>query len=337
MKGSYYIPVMLLLAASTVLAGKDKIVVAHRGASAYLPEHTLASKAMAFAMGVDYIEEDVVMTKDGRAVVLHDIHIDTVTDVGSKFPNRARKDGRYYAIDFTLEELQTLKVHERMDLDKRAAVYPQRFPLGSSHFKIHTLEEEIEMIQGLNESMKRSVGIYTEIKKPHWHRQEGSDISQRVIDILHGYGYRDKESKCYLQCFDAAELERIRNELKCKLKLVQLLAENSWEESLSDYDWLKTSEGLEKVASYADGLGPWIGQIVTGRDEKGDLKMSSLVRDAQAFGLEVHPYTFRKDDLPIWANDFDDLLRLFLFEIGVDGVFTDFPDHAVKLLRASGY
>ena len=126
------------------MAANERIVIAHRGASGYLPEHTLAAKALAHAMGADYIEQDVVLTKDGVAVVLHDIHLDTVTNVSTVYPGRAREDGRYYALDFTLNEVKRLTVNERIDLKTRKPVYHRRFPVGKSHFQVPTLAEEIE-------------------------------------------------------------------------------------------------------------------------------------------------------------------------------------------------
>lgn len=128
----------------------EKIVIAHRGASGYLPEHTLPAKAMAYAQGADYLEQDLVMTKDDHLVVLHDHYLDRVTDVADRFPDRARKDGRYYAIDFTLDEIKSLKFTEGFDIEngKKVQTYPGRFPMGKSDFRVHTFEEEIEFVQG---------------------------------------------------------------------------------------------------------------------------------------------------------------------------------------------
>src|SRR5690606_13931698 len=123
-------------------------------------------------------------TKDDVPVVLHDIHIDTVTDVADTFPRRKRKDGRFYAIDFTLAELMHLRVTERFHPKTRKSVYPQRFPTWQSRFQIATLAEEIEMIQGLNHTMGRDVGLYVEIKNPAWHQTEGKDITKIVHDTL---------------------------------------------------------------------------------------------------------------------------------------------------------
>ena len=140
----------------------QKVVVAHRGASGYLPEHTLEAKAMAYAMGADYIEQDVVMTKDDELIVIHDITLDRTTDVAVKFPGRARADGRHYAIDFTLAEIRTLALSEGAYLvnGERQQGYKSRFPMGKSNFRIATLAEEIELIQGLNVSTGKDIGIY---------------------------------------------------------------------------------------------------------------------------------------------------------------------------------
>ena len=110
------------------------IVIAHRGASGYLPEHKLEAKALAFAMKADYLEQDCVLTADDVPVVLHDIQLDTVSDVARRFPRRRRDDGRFYAVDFTLDEIRSLRVTERFDRETGEAVYPQRFPLWQGDF-----------------------------------------------------------------------------------------------------------------------------------------------------------------------------------------------------------
>ena len=138
------------------------LVIAHRGASGYLPEHTLAAKAMAHGQGADYIEQDLVLSKDDVPVVLHDVHIDTVTDVAKVFPARKRADGRYYALDFTVAELKRLRVSERFNAKTGARVFPGRFPAGLAEFRISTLEEELQLIQGLNQCTGRVAGIYPE-------------------------------------------------------------------------------------------------------------------------------------------------------------------------------
>ena len=136
----------LLLPLSASAADYRPEVTAHRGASGYLPEHTLPAKAMAYAMGVDYVEQDVVMTKDGKLMVMHDILVDTTTDVAKKFPDRHRKDGRYYSSDFTYDELRSLRVTERFDPKTGKAVFAGRFPDSPIAYQIPSLEEEFYQV-----------------------------------------------------------------------------------------------------------------------------------------------------------------------------------------------
>lgn len=308
----------------------EPLVIAHRGASGYLPEHTLAAKALAHGMGADYIEQDVVLTRDGVPIVLHDIHLDTTTDVEQRFPDRARDDGRYYAIDFTLDEIRQLRVHERSERDTgggEVAVFPDRFPLGPGSFTVPTLAEEIDLIAGLDRSRDRRTGLYIELKAPRFHRAAGRDIARRVLEVLEDRGYADRVGQVYLQCFDDGTLRYLKTDLQTPLPLIQLIGENAWsEDSAVDYDWLRSDEGLRHVAGYADGIGPWLMQIYLGRDAAGGPELSDLVQRAHALGLAVHPYTFRRDQLPPGIASFEELLRLFVDDIGVDGLFTDFPD-----------
>lgn len=315
-------------------AAAGPMVIAHRGASGYLPEHTLPAKAMAHAMGADYIEQDVVLTRDGVPVVLHDIHLDTVSDVAEVFPDRARDDGRWYVLDFTLAELRRLTLTERFDRETGRAVFPDRFPIHRSRFEIATLAEEIELIQGLNRSTGREAGLYVEIKDPAWHREQGRDISPVVLAMLADYGYTDRDDRIFLQCFDWAETRRLREALGWRGRLVQLLGENRWQMNATDYDHLKTPAGLAEIARVADGIGPWIGQILA-EDADGP-QPTGLVETAHAAGLLVHAYTLRADALPDYAPDFDTLLGWVFRDAGVDGAFTDFPDRVLDYLRRAG-
>ena len=310
------------------MANRTPLIIAHRGASGYLPEHTLEAKSLAFAMGANYLEQDVVASRDDELVVLHDIHLDRVSDVSEKFPERHRDDGRYYARDFDLAELRSLNVHERRGDDGKTAVYPGRFPTDRSRFGIATLAEEIELVQGLNLSTGRSVGIYPEIKAPAWHHENDFDLSAAVLETLARYGYQGRASAAYLQCFDAAEIRRIRVELGCDLKLIQLLAENSWGESATDYEELKQAGGLQKLAGVVDGVGPWVGQLYTLADIDGQPVSTGLVSAAHAAGLDVHPYTFRVDALAPGFEDFTEMVDWFVGTLRIDGLFTDFPDLA---------
>ena len=342
----------LLFVCGSLEAGEKKIVIAHRGASGYLPEHSMSAKAMAYAMGVDYIEQDVVMTKDDRLVVLHDRYLDRVTNVAELYSGRARKDGRYYVIDFTLEEIQRLEMTEgfKVKAGKQTAIYPQRFPLWKSSFRVHTFEDEIEMIQGLNHSTGHHIGIYPEIKGPAFSRHEGKDISRAVLKVLKEYGYIGKDDRAYLQCFDAIELERISQELMPEfgmdLKLVQLIPYPSWKSSnqvyekdgtLAPYDcsWMFESGAMERIAKYADGAGPELGMIVKKNSTKDHLIITDMVKEAHAAGLEIHPYTFRVEKVPEYAANLEEMLDIFFNQVGIDGAFTDFPDRLVDFLESS--
>jgi len=313
----------------------EKTVVAHRGASGYLPEHTLESKAMAYAMGADYIEQDVVMTKDDQLLVLHDITLERTTNVADRFPDRARADGRYYVVDFTLAEIQTLSVTEGFAMRDggRLQIYPNRFPMFSSSFRVHTLAQEIELIQGLNQATGKDIGIYPEIKSPAFHLAAGKDLGRGVMETLKAYGYTQKEHKVFVQTFEFDELVRLYEEIQpalgIELKLVQLL------DGGADNAWMQTAEGVARIAEYADGLGPEKGMIIAYDSPRGSPRISGLVGFAHGHDLLVHPYTFRLDPghIPDYAEDFTHMLELFYIGADVDGLFTDFPDRAVEYLR----
>lgn len=302
------------------------LVIAHRGASGYLPEHTLEAVTLAYAMGADYIEQDLVLSKDRVPVVLHDIHLDTVTDVATKYPKRHREDGRFYAFDFTLAELKTLDVHERQALEGKQ-VFANRYQ-GKASFKIATFAEEIELIAQLNRQLNRQVGYYPEIKSPQWHREQGADISKIVFDMLRQYGLDDANKNVYVQCFDFAEIKRLRTELGAKVKLVQLIGVNSWGEASTDYTAIQTPQMLAEVAKYAQGIGPWLPQVFD--LQKG--QATPLVAQAHQVGLAVHPYTFRQDALPPDVSP-EQVLKVIFEQVEVDGLFTDFTDTVVNYLN----
>jgi len=308
------------------------VVIAHRGASGHLPEHSLPAKALAYAMGADYLEQDVVATRDDELVVLHDIHLDRVTEVASFYPARDRSDGRYYVRDFDLDELKRLRVHERTNADG-SPVYPDRFSSTGEIFRIQTFAEELEFVQSLIAAHGRPVGIYPEIKRPEWHRKEGVDITPLFLRILAEHGYRRHTDPVYVQCFDARELRRIRHTLDCRLKLIQLIGENSWGESSTNYNVLRSQKGLDQLAATVDGIGPWLRRAYSRRRHDGRIRSTGLVRRAHKAGLAVHPYTFRVDELPEGFASFDELLAFFTAKLAVDGIFTDFPDRVSQYLR----
>ncbi len=327
---------LLVLASATVSAQTGKIVIAHRGASGYLPEHTLAAKAMAYAMGAHYLEQDLVMTRDDQLIVLHDITLGRTTDVAQRFPGRSRADGRYYAIDFDLAEIRQLQATEGSHLvdGEREAGYANRFPPGKSSFTVPTFAEEIELIQGLNHSTGRDVGIYPEIKQPEFHRAEGKDISSAVVAMLRRYGYTAREHKVFLQTFSFAELQIIRSEILPEagidIRLIQLLGDPD------AYPWIFEAGGMNILAEHAHGIGPAHPLIIDPASTPDAPRISQLVERAHAAGLAVHPYTFRADpgQLPGYAENFADLLEKHYFTANVDGLFTDFPDLAVQFLRS---
>lgn len=294
------------VAAACVLAcwasWADPIVIAHRGASGYLPEHTLEAYAMAYGQGADYIEPDLVLTKDDVFICLHDIHLEATTDVEEKFPDRKRDDGQWYAIDFTLEEIKTLAVHERIE---------GRFPMGASAFEVPTFAEMIELIQGLNAVTGKNVGIYPELKAPSFHAEEGHPVDVLILEILTKYGYTSSDSAVYVQCFEPDTLKTLRNVHQTPLKLVQLIGDDD------RFAPLRTEAGIAMVAEYADGIGPY----------KGDLDATpEMAAWARSRDLELHPYTFRADDVAEGFGSFDDELKRYFNDLEVTGVFTDHPD-----------
>ena len=312
---------------------KTPIVIAHRGASAYVPEHTLMAKAIAHAFGADYLEQDVVSSKDGVPLVLHDVQIDTVTNVASQFPKRRRADGRFYAIDFTVDELKQLNVSERFDPRSGQAAYANRYPVGEGDFRIATLDEEIQFIKNINHTTGRQAGIYPEIKRPAWHREQGYDLAKSVIDVLGKHGYSSKDDRCYLQCFDEAEVKRLREELGYRGLLIQLIRHGHDEESGTDYKRLKTREGLADAAKVADGIGPSSGDIVSWSAD-GNFSIGDLVKHAHDCGLDVHPWTFRADSLPKNCPSADAMLDACFNHAKIDGLFADQPDLAVQFLHS---
>ncbi|MDC8831624.1 glycerophosphodiester phosphodiesterase [Alteromonas gilva] len=295
-------------------------IIAHRGASGYLPEHTLAAMAMAYAQQPDYIEQDLVLTKDDQLVVLHDIHLETVTNVEQVFPQRHREDGRYYALDFTLAELKTLTVHERTKADG-LPVFKNRYQ-GNGHFSVATFEEHLSSITSLNNTTGQNIGLYTEIKSPGWHRAQGHDISARLLEVLRQHNLDSADANIYVQCFNFDEIKRLRDSLNAKVKLVQLIAENSWQETPTDYDNLKTPAGIRKLQDYVQGIGPWLGHVTQSTPEQPSTALAPWVEAAQQAGLVIHPYTFRMDQLPAGISA-EQLLYLIVEKWQFDGVFTD--------------
>lgn len=325
------------------------LVVAHRGASGYLPEGTLPAKAMAHAMGSDYVEHDVVLTKDGHVLVNHDLWLDEVSDVAYRFPGRQRADGHFYAIDFTLDEILTLAVTDRFRRvdGVPVPVFPDRFPLWKSDFRFHTLESELQFMRGLEQSTGRNVGIFTELKAPWFHEQEGRDLPRAVLELLHEYGYRTRDDRCRVMTFDPHALRRIREEVgpACgvDVPLTQLICKTIDHETFErqpngawtnvDYDWMHQPEGMQRIAEYADGIGPDYHALLDPASTVGAIEATPLTAAAHEAGLYVTPWTVRADQLPPYATSMDEVLRALVVDAGVDGVITDFPDIAVRFVN----
>ncbi len=293
----------------TTSALADPVIIAHRGASGYLPEHTLEAYTLAHALGADYIEQDVVLTKDGHFICLHDIHLESTTNVEEVFPDRAREDGNWYAIDFTLAEIKTLQAHERLD---------KRFPKDKSDFEVPTFREAVELIQGLNASRGKDVGIYPELKGPAFHEKEGQPVEEKLLAILAEYGYEGPDANVFVQCFETPPLLRIRKELNSELPLIQLISGNKIQAPLL------TDDGLKNVATYANGIGP---------DKMLLKKYPDLVQRAHDNGLEVHPYTIRRDAVAKPYKNTQSEIKSYFYQLKVDGMFFDFPDDAVRVIR----
>ena len=346
------------------------LVIGHRGAAGYLPDHTLPGYALAIKLGADYIEPDLVSTKDGYLVARHEPNIIATTDVADHPEFAARKrsvsiDGAapeagWFVSDFTLAELRTLRAKQPFD-DR-----PQRF---NGKFRIPTLQEVIALAKRYSKRYHRTIGIYPETKHPTYHRSIGLPLERKLVQILDKAGLNHRRSPVFIQSFETSNLKRLNK--MTPVRLVQLIDANDVNPDGSldytapfdrPYDWtatgrpgtfgdLTTDAGLDEVASYADGIGPWKPYIIstaavdingdgTVGDEDGDglinegdrkvLEPTDLVARAHARGLVVHPYTFRNEAKRLAFDYGDNPLEEYLrfYEAGVDGLFSDFAGTA---------
>lgn len=311
-------------------------VAAHRGASGYLPEHTIPAKTMAHALNPDYIEQDVIMTKDGVLMVMHDPQLDTTTDVAKKFPNRHRDDGKYYAVDFTLPEIETLTVTERFDPKTGKAVFPNRFPTDSGiGFRVPKFEDELKLIQGLNKSTGKDVGVYVEVKEPAFHAREGKDITKAVIDMLDKYGYNSPDAKSILQIFDYDAVKAARDKgWKGELAMLVTKGGQHLTDDKKTHAWLMTPEGMADVAKYATIYAP--GFTLLAEPTADGYKITELADLARKNGMKVHSWTLRKDQPWPGFKDTKQELDAAFKEIKLDGLFSDLPDVVVEYLEENG-
>lgn len=302
-------------------------VIAHRGASGYLPEHTAVAKALAYGLGADFIEQDLVATRDGELVVLHDVFLDDVSDVAVRFPGRQREDGHFYVVDFELAEIGALSLHERRRAGTSSPSYPGRFPYALSAFRVLPFADEIRLISGLNVTTGRRVGLYPEIKAPAWHAaQAGIDLTLLVYTALERW--RDIVSgPVFVQSFDAGALRRLRHELGAPWPLVQLLGAEA-ARSLAD-----DSRAAAAIGEYASAVGLPYETLI--EPAAGRLEASRLAGMLEEAGLRLHPYTLRRDDAPPRGIGYREALRFLIRELEVDAIFSDHPDDAVAIRDGS--
>ncbi len=323
-------------AAQAAASAEPPLVIAHRGASGHRPEHTLAAYRLAIEMGADCVEPDLVMTRDGALVARHEPEIGATTDAAAKFPGRKAKkslDGAevegWFAEDFTLAELKTLRA--RQPRDDRASAW-------DGLHQVPTLEEVIDLAKREGAARGREVCLYPETKHPTYLAEQGLDVEAALARALAAAGLSGPQAPVFVQSFEPTSLKRLAG--MTGVRLVQLLDEaDARPYDLAKagdprrYGDLMTPEGLREVAGYAAGIGPWKRSIV-GEDGAGraGAEGSSLVRDAHAAGLLVHPYTFRDEPrhlAPGYAGD-PEAEYLEFFRLGVDGLFSDFPDTALR-------
>jgi glycerophosphoryl diester phosphodiesterase len=351
------------------LDGKAPLVIAHRGASGYLPEHTLEAYKKAIDMGANFIEPDLVATQDGELIARHEPNITNTTDVATKPEFASRKNTRkvdgidetgWFASDFTLAEIKTLRAVQPMK---------ERDPSFNGQYAIPTFREILDLAKAASTG-GRSVGVYPETKHPTYHNELKLGLDDRLLKVLADYGYNSKTSPVIIQSFEVANLKYLRT--KTQVRLVQLIdgddvaldgsmvlappSDKPYDFVVAkdprDYIAMLTPAGLKDIKTYADGIGPWKPYIVASQgtdankdgkadDVNGDgvvderdrtlRKPSTLVKDAHAAGLFVHAFTFRNEPRRLagtYRGDPKAEYQLF-YQMGVDGVFSDFPDTAV--------
>jgi len=324
------------------------IVIGHRGASAYRPEHTLASYQLAIDMGADYIEPDLVSTKDGVLVARHENDITGTTDVAShpEFADRKRTkviDGNsvtgWFTEDFTLAELKTLRAVERL---------PGRRPFNTAFngmFEIPTFQEVIDLAK------REGVGIYPETKHPTYFDSIGLSLEEPLVAKLNENGLNRRGAPVFIQSFETGNLKELEH--KVRVPLVQLIDAQGRPFDRPDltYNQMVTPAGLRDVAAYADGVGVERTRVIPRDATQHYTTPTTLVRDAHRLGMIVHVWTFRPEqeflpaDFQIGTQPTDETakqiwlsargnqpaeLKLF-FAQGIDGVFADNPDTAVAV------
>ncbi|PKL96148.1 MAG: glycerophosphodiester phosphodiesterase, partial [Gammaproteobacteria bacterium HGW-Gammaproteobacteria-8] len=310
----------------------DTRIIAHRGASAYLPEHSREAYLLAYGMGADFLEPDLVLSADGVLLSLHDATLEATTDVAERYPDRARADGRWYPFDFSFEELRRLNLRERIESDTQKPRYPGRWPAGRGRFQLVSFDELIELTVELNRMTGRRVGLYPELKFPDLHAEQGLDITAALLEALDRHGLPRADLPLFIQCFEPEPLRRLRAERGDRLQLVQLIGENDWAINAIDYDAMRSPEGLATVAGYADAIGPPLARLLA-IDADGRPGASRLFTQARRLQLAIHPYTFRRESMPV-GSSLEAMLGLFMHQLKVEALFTDHPDVAAAVRAA---
>ena len=329
----------------------EPLVIAHRGASGYRPEHTLAAYELGARMGADYVEPDLVSTKDGVLVARHENEISGTTDVASHSEFASRRQTKvidgvsvtgWFTEDFTLAELRTLRAKERIpQLRQRNTIYDGRY-------RIPTLTEVIRLTRVLSRELGREIGIYPETKHPTYFRSIGLPLERPLVRTLREHDLDDRRDKVFVQSFETSNLRAL--DRRIDTKLVQLLGSKTsrpYDFEAGDprtYADLATPAGLRKVARYADGVGPSKDYLVPRNAAGASQAPTSFVRDAHRAGLLVHPYTFRNENsfLPLelrlgadpaaYGKAFGEYQQFY--GLGVDGLFSDNPDTAAEARSA---
>lgn len=309
---------MLLLMLTASAAAPRPLIIGHRGASGHRPEHTLASYRLAAEMGADFVEPDLVATKDGVLIARHENEIGATTDAGAKFPDRKRVktiDGQsiegWFSEDFTLAEIKTLRARERLAF--RSHDYDGRF-------EVATFEEVIALAQQLGRELGRPIGIYPETKHPSYFRGIGLPLEEPLLRALEAHGWNTREAPVFIQSFETGNLRALR--AKTKVRLIQLAATAAVIEG----------DRLKEIATYADGIGPEKRLIIPVKPDGSVGPPTDLVARSHALGLLVHVWTLRRDKefLPAgYKGNAEEEFRQFR-DAGVDGLFTDFPDVAAR-------
>ncbi|UYH54326.1 glycerophosphodiester phosphodiesterase family protein [Qipengyuania sp. SS22] len=337
---------LLILAAlaavpATASAPEDFLVIAHRGASGERPEHTLAAYERAIDQGADYIEPDLVATKDMHLVARHETEIGETTDVGTReeFADRKRSktiEGQlvtgWFAEDFTLAELRSLRVKERLP-----GLRPDNARFDGL-YQIPTFEEILTLVRAKEAETGRAIGIYPELKHPTWLLQEeGIDTVDLLVTALRKADLDDADDRVFVQAFEIGPLQRLDALVETPLVLLIAPTGGPYDEPVMSWAEITTPTGLAEVATYADGIGPYLGHVLA-----ADGSPTALITDAHAAGLQVHPWTLRKENAFLPAalrrgtmeSAPGDLAALvgMVVATGADGVFTDDPALVISAL-----